>query len=57
LVINFGTTRLTTSTGTAKPMPAELPDPEIMAVFTPIKRPAESISGPPELPGFIAASV
>jgi hypothetical protein len=28
-----------------------------MAVVTPISRPAESRSGPPELPGLIAASV
>ncbi len=28
-----------------------------MAVFTPISRPALSSSGPPELPGLIAASV
>ena len=28
-----------------------------MAVFMPISRPAESSSGPPELPGLIAASV
>jgi hypothetical protein len=28
-----------------------------MAVLTPIKRPAESKSGPPELPGLMAASV
>ena len=28
-----------------------------MAVFTPISRPEESISGPPELPGLMAASV
>ncbi|SLA66416.1 Uncharacterised protein [Mycobacteroides abscessus subsp. abscessus] len=28
-----------------------------MAVLMPISRPAESSSGPPELPGLIAASV
>ena len=31
--------------------------PGMMAVFTPITCPAELISGPPELPGFNAASV
>ena len=29
----------------------------MIAVVTPINRPAESSSGPPELPGLIAASV
>ena len=55
--ISSGTTRLTTSTGIAKPMPALAPEGETMAVLTPISRPAESSSGPPELPGLIAASV
>jgi hypothetical protein len=41
----------------AKPMPALVPDGEMIAVVTPITRPAESSSGPPELPGLIAASV
>jgi hypothetical protein len=41
----------------AKPMPAFEPDGERIAVVTPIRRPAESSSGPPELPGLIAASV
>mmetsp|Transcript_2689 Transcript_2689/g.3605 ORF Transcript_2689/g.3605 Transcript_2689/m.3605 type:complete len:214 (-) Transcript_2689:398-1039(-) len=42
----------------AKPMPMfpRPPFPKI-AVFTPIKRPDESIRGPPEFPGLIAASV
>jgi hypothetical protein len=31
--------------------------PGMIAVFTPITWPAELISGPPELPGFKAASV
>jgi hypothetical protein len=53
---NLGTTSLTPSTGTANPMPAEDPDSEMMAVLTPISRPAESIRGPPELPGLMAAS-
>ena len=37
--------------------PALVPDGERIAVFTPIRRPAESSRGPPELPGLIAASV
>ena len=52
-----GTTRLTSSTGIAKPMPALAPLGLKIAVFTPIRRPAESNKGPPELPGLIAASV
>ena len=36
----------------AKPMPALVPDGEMMAVLTPMTRPAESSSGPPELPGI-----
>ncbi len=55
--IRAGATRLTTETGTAKPMPVEPPDLDMMAVLTPIRRPEESSSGPPELPGLIAASV
>ena len=38
-------------------MPALEPDGEMIAVLTPISRPAESSSGPPELPGLIAVSV
>ena len=41
----------------AKPMPALVPDGDRIAVLTPISRPAESSSGPPELPGLMAASV
>ena len=41
----------------AKPTPEELPEAERMALFTPISRPALSSSGPPELPGLMAASV
>lgn len=33
-------------------MPADAPDGENIAVFTPIRRPFESRRGPPELPGF-----
>ncbi len=57
LRISSGTTRLTVSTGMAKPTPAFEPDGEMIAVVTPMTRPAESSSGPPELPGLIAASV
>jgi hypothetical protein len=57
LIIFCGTTRLIRSTGIAKPMPADDPEPEMIAVLTPISRPELSISGPPELPGLIAASV
>ena len=38
-------------------MPAETPDGLRMAVLMPMSRPALSSSGPPELPGLIAASV
>jgi hypothetical protein len=45
------------SIGMANPMPM-LPDPRVaMEVLTPTTRPAVSTSGPPELPGLIAASV
>ena len=55
--ISRGTIRLTTSTGTANPIPDEAPVSDSIAVLTPISRPAESSSGPPEFPGLIAASV
>ena len=35
----------------------DAPPVEMIAVLTPISRPAESSSGPPELPGLMAASV
>lgn len=38
-------------------MPAELRVLRMIAVLTPICRPAESVRSPPELPGLIAASV
>jgi hypothetical protein len=38
-------------------MPALEPDGEMIALLTPITRPLESSSGPPELPGLTAASV
>ncbi len=55
--MSSGTTSFTVSTGTAKPMPALAPDGLAICVFTPMRRPALSSSGPPELPGLIAASV
>ena len=38
------------------PLPTELPRPVAMAVFMPITLPCVSVSGPPELPGLMAAS-
>ena len=46
-LISEGTTRLTRSTGIAKPMPDELPLAERIAVLTPISRPALSSNGRP----------
>ncbi len=43
--------------GTAKPTPAEVPVREAIAVLTPTSSPRRFTSGPPELPGLIAASV
>ena len=57
LLMSDGTTRLTRSAGIAKPMPELLPLAERIALLTPISRPALSSSGPPELPGLMAASV
>lgn len=45
------------STGIANPTPDEAPEVEYMAVFMPIRFPKLSRSGPPLLPGLIAASV
>ena len=44
-------------TGIAKPTPVFCPVRLAMAVFMPIRRPWVSKSGPPELPGLIAASI
>ena len=53
-----GTTWRIVFDGTAKPTPTLPPPPAVrIAVLTPITRPSESSSGPPELPGLIAASV
>ena len=43
--------------GTAKLIPADWPTWLMIAVFMPITSPREFSSGPPELPGLIAASV
>ena len=48
---------LTTSTGTAKPTPSPPPDWLSICWLMPITRPSGPTSGPPELPGLIAASV
>jgi len=55
--MSCGTSRVTVSTGTAKPMPADAPLGLKIAVLTPMSRPPESSSGPPEFPGLMAASV
>jgi hypothetical protein len=47
----------TVSTGMENPTPDDAPEGEYIAVFTPIKFPELSRSGPPLLPGLIAASV
>ncbi len=55
--MSSGTTRFAMSTGTANPIPTFPPDSLKIAVFMPIISPREFNSGPPELPGLIAASV
>ncbi len=45
------------SDGTAKPMPMEPPEGEMMAVLMPTTSPCMLKSGPPELPRLMAASV
>ncbi len=51
-LMSWGTILFTVSTGTAKPTPLEAPDGLTMTVFMPMSSPAESRSGPPELPGI-----
>ena len=41
----------------AKPIPENSPVADLMAEFTPITSPRRFNKGPPEFPGFIAASV
>ena len=43
--------------GTAKPMPMYPPERLAMAVLMPMTSPRRLTSGPPELPGLMAASV
>ncbi|MNY57773.1 hypothetical protein D3C86_1940330 [compost metagenome] len=50
-------TLLASSVGTEKPMPIEPPVGEMIAVLMPMTSPFMLKSGPPELPGLIAASV
>ena len=57
MLIRLGTIRATTFAGTAKPMPTDPPLGLLIAVLMPTTRPCISSSGPPELPGLIAASV
>mmetsp|Transcript_12 Transcript_12/g.18 ORF Transcript_12/g.18 Transcript_12/m.18 type:complete len:232 (+) Transcript_12:438-1133(+) len=47
----------TLSPGTAKPIPALLPDVEMIIVLMPTTSPFKFNSGPPEFPGLIAAPV
>ena len=54
MLIRRPSTCLTSSTGMAKPMPWA---PARMATLTPTSSPSMLSSGPPELPGLIAASV
>ena len=58
LPMSLGTMLFKVSTGSAKPTPTE-PSERVatMAVFMPMSRPLVSRRGPPELPGFMAASV
>jgi hypothetical protein len=43
--------------GIANPIPENVPVPEKIAVFIPITSPWRLSRGPPELPGFMGASV
>ena len=54
---NWSITGTTVFDGTAKPMPIEPPEGEMMAVLTPTTSPLRLNSGPPELPRLMAASV
>lgn len=55
--MSWGTAFRTVSMGMANPTPTDVPVAVKMAVLTPITRPRESSSGPPELPGLMLASV
>ena len=56
-LMSCGTTCLTVSTAIAKPTPLDWREEDAICEFTPITWPSASSSGPPELPGLIAASV
>ena len=54
---NFSCSYFASFTGTAKPTPLLPPDAVAIAVLIPMTLFDASMSGPPELPGLIAASV
>ena len=54
---SWSTTPATVFDGTAKPMPIEPPDGEMISVLTPMTSPSRLNSGPPELPRLMEASV
>ncbi len=54
---SWSSDRLATSIGTAKPTPSLPPESVLICWLMPITLPSPSTSGPPELPGLIAASV
>ena len=56
-LIRLGTILATVCEGMANPTPANSPVPDRMAVFIPTTSPLMLSSGPPELPGLMAASV
>ncbi len=57
LDLSCSTTVFTMLLGIANPIPMYPPERLKIAVFMPITSPLRLISGPPELPGLIAASV
>ena len=54
---SWSITAIAVFAGTAKPMPIEPPEGEMIAVLTPTTSPSRLNSGPPELPRLIGASV
>ncbi|MGY4597535.1 hypothetical protein ACVWXL_005281 [Bradyrhizobium sp. GM22.5] len=54
---SWSTTPATVFDGTAKPMPIEPPDGEMISVLTPMTSPSRLNSGPPEFPRLMEASV
>lgn len=57
MAIRDGATFFMVFEGTARPIPEKLPLWVWIAVFIPITSPLVFSSGPPEFPGFIAASI